>query len=86
MLALDLHRRARLPLEARDGLPARQGLGEEELQRHLLVELEVVRGDDHAHAPDAEDALDAILAGEDGAGLDAGDEVGGMAHASLRID
>jgi hypothetical protein len=65
VLALDLHRRPRLAREAGDRLGVAERLGQEELERDLLVELDVVRGDDDPHPADAEDALDAVLAGED---------------------
>ena len=50
VLALDLHRRARLALEAGDGVAVLQHLGQQELDRHPLVELQVMGGDDDAHA------------------------------------
>ena len=47
------------------GVVALGGLGQEELDRHRWRSVDVVRGDDHAHAALAEDALDAVLARED---------------------
>ena len=46
-------------------------LGQEELERDLLVELHVMRGDDDPHPADAEHALDAVLAVDDLAFADA---------------
>src|SRR5205807_670922 len=59
VVALDLDRRLGLANEARDGVGGRRAVGEEELHGHGLVELRVRRGDDDAHAADAEHALDA---------------------------
>ena len=83
VLALDLHRRARLAREARDGLGVAERLGQEELERDLLVELDVVRGDDDAHAAGAEDALDAVLAREDVAFANPGHRVWTALHHAL---
>ena len=69
VLARDARRGLALAKEARDrpGHLARDG--EQELERHALIELRVSRRDDDAHAAGAEDALDLELAGEDLAGL-----------------
>jgi hypothetical protein len=64
VLALDLHRRPRLTSETTYGLGIAKCVRQEELERDLLVELDVMRGDDDAHATDSEDALDAVLPGE----------------------
>ncbi len=64
VLALDLDRGARLAREAGDGLGVAERLGQEELEGDLLVELDVVRRDDDAHAAHAEHPLDAVLAGQ----------------------
>ncbi len=72
VLALDLHGGARLALEAREGLRVGERLRQEEFQRDLLVELDVVRRDDDAHPANAEDALDAVLSRKDVALFDAG--------------
>jgi hypothetical protein len=39
--------------------------GRRNLSATPLVELDVMRSDDHAHAADSEHALDTVLAGED---------------------
>ena len=65
VLALDLHRGPRFPSEAGHGLAVVECLRQEKLQRHFLVELHVMRGDDHAHAPGAENSFDPVFAGED---------------------
>ncbi len=68
VLALDLHGGARLAQEARDRVGAADGLRQQELERHLFVELKVVRGDDDAHPADAEHALDPVLSRDHVAG------------------
>ena len=65
VLALDLDRRSGLAVEPRHRLLIGGGLGEQEFQRDALVELQVVRGDDDAHAARAEDALDPVLSSKD---------------------
>ena len=65
MLALDLDRGARLAREARDRLGIAERIGQQELDRHALLELKVRRGDDHAHPALAEHPLDAELSGQD---------------------
>ncbi len=72
MLALDLGGRARLTNEPREGLRASYGVRKEKLEGDPLVQLDVVRGHDDAHATGAEDPLDAILSGEDVAEFRAG--------------
>jgi len=52
-------------VEAGYGLGVLEGLGQEELERDLLIELEMVRRDDDAHATGPEDALDTVLSRED---------------------
>src|ERR1019366_3368596 len=64
-LARDLHGGAGLPCEASDGLVVIEQRRQQEFDGDLVVEVEVTRGDDDAHAPDAEHALDAVLARED---------------------
>lgn len=64
VLALDLHRRPRLALEAPHRLGVGEHLGQEKLQRDLLVELEVMRLHDDPHAADAEHLVDTVLSGE----------------------
>jgi hypothetical protein len=51
--------------EALDGLAVDAPAIEHELERHGLVEREVVRGHDHAHASTSELPLDAVFAGDD---------------------
>ncbi len=65
VLALDLDRGPGFPRETRHGFGVPEGLGQEELQRDFLVEMDVMSGDDHAHAADSKNTLDAIFAGED---------------------
>ena len=65
VLALDLHRCTRFPHEARRRLGAFDGMGKQELHRHALVELEVRRLHDDAHAARTEHALDPVLTRED---------------------
>ncbi len=64
VLALDLDCCARLTREPRDGFCVGQRLGQHELDRHLLVQLQVARGDHDAHSPNTQHALDAVLAGQ----------------------
>jgi hypothetical protein len=46
-------------------LGGRRGLlGQEELERHDLAELQVARGDDHTHTILAEDAISLVLASQ----------------------
>ena len=59
--ALQPHRRARFPREALDEPRAFGGRGKEELERDLLVEIEVGRRDDDAHPTHPEDPLDPVL-------------------------
>lgn len=65
VLALELHRGARLAQEARDRVRAAQRLGQHELERHGRVEMDMRRGDDDPHATYAEHPRDTVLAGED---------------------
>ena len=62
VLALDLHRRPGLADETGHGFGAPERLGEQELDGHPLVELQVVRRDDDPHAAHAQDPFDPILA------------------------
>ncbi len=64
VVALEAHGGPRLAREALDQPRVREAPGEHELERHLLIELQVRRRDDDAHPTDAEDAVDAVLAGE----------------------
>src|SRR5262249_30523916 len=64
VLTLDLHGGARFAREARDGLRVLHRLGEEELQRDPLFELQVRRRDDYAHAAGAQHLFDAGFARE----------------------
>ena len=65
MLALDLDRRSGLSGEAGDDLLAAEHLWEQELDRDLLVELYVMSSDDDPHPSNTENALHAVLAGDD---------------------
>ena len=68
VLALDLRRRAPLAEEALGA--TLRALAEEKLDRHALVELEVPRRDDDAHASAPEHALDTVFTAEGLAGQD----------------
>ena len=76
---------ARLAEEAGAGVGVRGGLGKEELDGDAALQ-DVIRGrHDDAHAPRAEDALDAVLAREDVAGnRDAGGDGGLLRHGGKR--
>ena len=50
---------------ARSTIASSSAVGQDELERDELVELQVARGDDDAHAAGAEHPLDPVLAGED---------------------
>ncbi len=65
VLALDLDRRPGLAGEALDDLLIADHPRQQKLDGHLFVELQMLRGDDHAHATDAEHPFHAVLAGED---------------------
>jgi hypothetical protein len=65
MLALDLDGGPRFPSKPADHVGVSQHGGQEELDRNLLVELQMGRSHDHAHAADAQNALDAVLPRED---------------------
>ena len=65
VLAVDLRGRARLAEEALDDLVVVLRLRAQKLERDALVELQVDGGDHHAHAADAEHALDPVLAADD---------------------
>jgi hypothetical protein len=60
MLALDARRCLRLPHEALEALGISGELGMKELHRDPFLQVNVLRGDDGAHAALADDALDAI--------------------------
>src|SRR5260370_934741 len=70
VFVLDLHRRAGFPLEAHDGLGVVDRVGQEQLDCHALVEFQMSRGHDDAHAADSEDALDEVPTVENVAYLD----------------
>ncbi len=80
VLALDLDRRAGLAEKARYGLVAERAPREQELQSNLLVELDVVSSNHHAHASGAKHALHAVLAPEDVARLNSGVGAIGARH------
>jgi hypothetical protein len=65
MFAADSHGGARFAAEARHRLRMQQRTGQQKLQSHALVELQMFRGDDDAHSPLTENALDAILPRKD---------------------
>jgi hypothetical protein len=64
VLALDASRGPGLAPKAGDHALLPRDLGQQELERHPPVELQVVSGHDDAHAPSAEHALDAKPASE----------------------
>ena len=64
MLALEPHRGARLAKESLNGVFVRERLVAHELDGHELIELDVARSDDDAHAARAEHPLDPVLPGE----------------------
>ena len=68
VVALEPHGGARLAREPLDEPRVLQPRRQHELEGDLLVELQVRGRDDDAHAADAEDAVDAVLAGEHLAG------------------
>lgn len=72
MLTLDARSGARLALEASDRVWVLERLRQEDLDGDELVEIEVSRGHDDTHAAGADLALEAILAGDDLAGLKGG--------------
>ncbi len=65
VLALQANRRLRFAEESLDCFLALERAGQEELERDLLLELNVRRRDDDTHATDAEDRVHAVLPGED---------------------
>ena len=65
MPAVQPRDRARLAEEALHALHVAEHRRQHELDGAQLEEIDVRRRDDDAHGPDAEDALDAVLAGED---------------------
>lgn len=65
VLALDLHGCARFPRKSRDRLRALRRLRQQELERDLVVQVDVLRSDYDAHAAGAQDLLDPVLAGQD---------------------
>jgi len=69
VLAVNLHRGACFAGESLHDLGVRRDLGQQELERDLLIELLVGGGDDDPHPPFAEDAIDPVLPGHDVAGL-----------------
>ncbi len=70
MLALEAHGRLRFAQEALLGLRHPRRVGSQELEGHPLMDGQVRRGDDEAHSPRAEDAIDAVLSGQHVAGSD----------------
>ena len=70
VLALEPHAARASRRNRSDGLGVVRELGQQELDRDALVELEVRRRDDHAHAALAEDALDPQLSRDDRAYLE----------------
>jgi hypothetical protein len=64
MLALHLHRVASFARESSDCLGVAERLRQKELERHPLVELNVMCSDDHAHSSRPQHPLDAVLTGE----------------------
>ena len=69
MLVLDPDGRPCLAGESADGVLVLDELREKKLDGDEVVEVEVPRGDDDPHAPDADDALDAVASRERIAGL-----------------
>jgi hypothetical protein len=65
MLALQLCGRSRLAQEPPHGIGLRSALGEEELHRDRLLELDVHASDDRRHPAQSDEAVDAILARHD---------------------
>src|SRR5262249_12738288 len=65
VLAAEPHDGARLPEETADDVRVREGGRAEELHGDLLLELDVLGREDDAHPALTDDALDAVLAGED---------------------
>ncbi len=84
VLALELHREARLAEEAAGDLRVLHRLREHELERHPLLELHVRGLDDDPHAPHAEDTIDTVFTGEDVAGIHRGVAHGGAIPGSPR--
>ena len=60
-----LHRRLRLAQEPRDGRLALDHLRQQDLDRDRLLQIQVARLDDAAHAADADHVVDAVLAEQD---------------------
>ena len=86
VIAPDLDRRLRLADESRDGIGLHRHVRREELHRDPLVELQVHRRDDDPHPADAEHALDAVLPGEQLAGLrDARGHARPLGDVGLRV-
>jgi hypothetical protein len=81
VLAMDAHGRSRLAQEARDGVGVAQSLGQQKLEGYLGIELQVLRGEDHAHAPPPEHPLHAVLARDDVARSDCGAHAVGPSYA-----
>ena len=82
MLGVNLHRGSGLAQEPRRNVRRRRGLRQKELERHALLEVQMRGGDDDAHPSDAEDSLDAVLAGDDVPFLD---RARGVAHGHERL-
>ena len=58
--------------EAHDRVGVARGVGKQKLDRDPLLELEVRRSDDDAHAALTENAVDAVLSGNHAADFDGG--------------
>jgi len=65
VVVLDSRCGARFLDEPRHSLRCFQRIGEQELERDPLLELQVPGGDDDAHTPRAKDSLHAVLARDD---------------------
>ena len=92
VVVLDLRREARLAQEALHDVGARSREGLEVLDGDGLVELHVLRLQDDAEPTLADDTLDQVLAGDDGAGSERGahaasgrDRVGGRFRFRLDL-
>lgn len=59
--AFDLRHQLSFPDEATEALAVLPGLVPQELERDALLEVDVLGGDDQAHAPDTDDRFDPVL-------------------------
>jgi hypothetical protein len=64
VLALDLDGGLRLPQKPIDRARVARHLGQEELDRDLLIEAHVVRRHDDAHSSESEHAIHSVLTGD----------------------